>query len=71
METVQQAKELYGLLHKGFIETSIGLALIREKYLNGIYGNCPRILCNKQNLLPMGLSEELKYSRVKVKYVEL
>jgi casein kinase II subunit beta len=39
---------------------------MREKYLNGIYGHCPRILCDKQILLPVGLSEDMKYSRVKV-----
>ncbi len=66
MENVQQAKELYGLIHARFIQTSNGFALIREKFLNGVYGNCPRVLCNKQILLPMGLSEDLKYSRVKV-----
>jgi casein kinase II subunit beta len=69
METVQQARELYGLLHSRYIMTSRGLAMIREKFLNGVYGHCPRILCNKQNLLPLGLSEELKYSRVKVNFI--
>lgn len=44
----------------------IGLALVREKYLNGVFGICPRILCNKQTVLPIGLSEDTKYSRVKI-----
>jgi casein kinase II subunit beta len=66
MENVQQAKELYGLIHARFIQTAQGMALIREKYLNAVYGHCPRILCNKQILLPMGLSEQLKYTRIKV-----
>jgi casein kinase II subunit beta len=39
---------------------------MREKFLNGVYGHCPRILCNKQIMLPIGLSNEMKYSRVKV-----
>lgn len=43
-----------------------GLALAREKYLNGVYGVCPRILCNKQVVLPIGLSNETKYARVKI-----
>jgi len=42
------------------------LALIREKYLNGDYGQCPRILCNKQTVLPYGISFQEKYSRVNV-----
>jgi casein kinase II subunit beta len=66
MESVNQAKELYGLIHSRFITTSKGLALLREKYLNGVYGHCPRILCDKQILLPVGLSEDMKYSRIKV-----
>ncbi len=69
MESVSQAKTLYGLIHARYITSSKGLALIREKYLNGIYGHCPRILCDKQILLPVGLSEDLKYSRVKVKLI--
>ncbi len=68
MENVAQAKELYGLIHNRFITTGKGLAMIREKYLNGVYGHCPRILCDKQILLPVGLSEDLKYSRVKVSF---
>ncbi len=66
MENLQYVKEVYGLIHAKFILTSKGLAYVREKYLNGIYGHCPRILCDKQVLLPIGLSENLKYSRVKV-----
>jgi hypothetical protein len=71
MESVQQAKELYGLIHSRFLTTGKGLSLIREKYLNGIYGHCPRILCDKQVLIPVGLSEDMKYSRVKVKNYRL
>jgi len=68
METVQQARELYGLLHSRYIISPRGLAIVREKFLNGVFGHCPRTLCNKQNLIPLGLSEELKYSRVKVEF---
>ena len=66
LEKLQNIKEIYGLIHKRFIYTSKGLSLMREKYLNGVYGYCPRILCSKQILLPVGLSEDTKYSRVKV-----
>jgi len=63
------------MIHARFITTSegnnniiknLGLALVREKYLNGFYGVCPRIICNKQVVLPIGLSNDKKYSRVKV-----
>lgn len=66
IENIQPLRELYGLIHAKYILTSRGLALVREKFLNGFYGNCPRILCNKQVVLPIGLSQDLKYSRVKV-----
>ena len=66
LDTLQAVKEVYGKIHKRCIKTAKGLALIREKYLNGVYGTCPRILCDKQILLPIGLSEDEKFSRVKV-----
>ena len=65
-EELQGIKEIYGLIHKRFITTSKGLALMREKYLNGVFGKCPRVVCDKQVLIPIGLSEDLKYSKVKV-----
>ena len=65
-DALQGIKEAYGLIHRRFITTPKGLALVREKYLNGDYGQCPRVLCHKQVLLPVGLSNDTKYSRVKV-----
>ncbi len=40
--------------------------MMREKFLMGSFGICPRVLCERQNALPLGMSEELKTSRVKV-----
>ena len=65
-EELQGIKEVYGLIHKRFITTSKGLALMREKYLNGVFGRCPRVVCDKQVLIPVGLSEDTKYSKVQV-----
>jgi len=61
----QDASELYGMLHSRFIFTARGLALMYQKYIGGQFGTCPRVLCEKQLLLPIGMSNEPKTSRVK------
>ena len=66
VEIYQEATDIYGLLHARYILTDRGMALMREKFLNGVFGNCPRILCSGQNVIPIGMSEQLKHSRVKV-----
>jgi hypothetical protein len=45
----------------------VGLAIMRHKFLIGSFGTCPRVLCKNQNVVPIGMSEELSTSRVKVK----
>jgi casein kinase II subunit beta len=40
--------------------------MMRAKYLNGVFGACPRVLCDRQLVLPVGMSEDLSISRVKV-----
>lgn len=42
------------------------MAKIYQKFLSGVYGTCPRALCDKQKVLPVGLSDTLKTSRFKV-----
>ena len=39
---------------------------MRERYLAGRFGTCPRIMCEKQTALPIGISEDLKIARVKI-----
>ena len=58
--------DLYGLIHSRFIISPRGLTMMREKYVLGTFGCCQRILCDRQLVLPIGLSEELSASRVKV-----
>ena len=58
--------DLYGLIHQRYILTPEGLEKMKTKYLNGSFGICPRFLCNKQLVLPIGMSEELSISRVKI-----
>ena len=58
--------DLYGLIHARFIVSSKGLQMMKEKYLKNVFGICPRILCDRQLVLPIGMSEDLSISRVKV-----
>ena len=47
---------------------------MREKFLQNKFGVCPRVSCERQPILPIGMSEELRTSRVKVqihKFIEL
>mmetsp|Transcript_18866 Transcript_18866/g.21097 ORF Transcript_18866/g.21097 Transcript_18866/m.21097 type:complete len:228 (+) Transcript_18866:190-873(+) len=66
LELNQEASDLYGLIHSRFIITQRGLSKLYNKFLNGTYGYCPRALCDRQKVLPIGLSDELRTSRVKV-----
>ena len=66
LDIYQEAMDLYGLIHARFIISPKGQAIMREKFLNGTFGVCPRVLCSGQYVLPIGMSEHLRYSRVKV-----
>ena len=44
----------------------IGMALMYQKFISGHFGICPRVLCEKQIMLPIGMSDEPRTSRVKV-----
>ena len=57
--------DLYGLIHQRYILTSRGLIKMRNKYLNGTFGVCQRVLCERQLVLPIAMSEDLSISRVK------
>ncbi|KAJ7924765.1 casein kinase II, regulatory subunit [Mycena leptocephala] len=50
-----QARLLYGLIHARWIVTAGGLTKMVEKYKRGDFGRCPRVLCQSQSLLPVGL----------------
>eukprot|EP00611_Tribonema_gayanum_P031989 TRINITY_DN9396_c0_g1_i1.p1 TRINITY_DN9396_c0_g1~~TRINITY_DN9396_c0_g1_i1.p1 ORF type:complete len:318 (-),score=64.97 TRINITY_DN9396_c0_g1_i1:233-1186(-) len=57
-EVVESAAEmLYGLIHARFILTTRGMQGMLSKYQTGAFGRCPRIYCQGQNVLPVGLSD--------------
>ena len=66
LELNQEASDLYGLIHSRYVHSPRGIAKVYQKYLAGVYGFCPRALCDKQKVLPVGLSDTLKTSRFKV-----
>ncbi|KAI0077294.1 hypothetical protein K474DRAFT_1596329 [Panus rudis PR-1116 ss-1] len=52
-----QARHLYGMIHARWIITARGLAKMVEKYKRADFGRCPRVLCQSQPLLPIGLTD--------------
>ena len=65
LELNQESSDLYSLIHARFVLSARGLAKVYQKFLNGVYGTCPRALCDRQKVLPVGLSDSLKTSRFK------
>lgn len=56
---------LYGKIHARFILSPEGIKQVKAKYKNHEYGLCPRVGCQNEPLLPIGITCKLKKSRVK------
>lgn len=57
---------LYSLIHARFITTPKGLSLMKDKYIKGDFGTCPRVSCAQHNVLPIGLFDQMKIAKVHV-----
>lgn len=65
-EVEASARLLYGLIHARFIICPNGLHKMKRKYMSGEFGTCPRVLCNGQLLIPVGLSDVPRTGTVKL-----
>lgn len=65
LELYRSATDLYGMIHARFITSPMGLQMMKEKYQQGIFGHCPRVRCQRQNVLPVGFSDTLHNHRIK------
>lgn len=60
------ARDLYGLIHARYIVTSKGLQSMLDKYERKEFGTCPRFLCHGIGVLPLGLSNDIGFHKVKL-----
>ncbi|KAH0789914.1 Casein kinase II regulatory subunit family protein [Histomonas meleagridis] len=66
-EEIERCTEkIFGLIHSRYIFTADGLNEMKKKYQDGVFGYCPRFYCNKQNLLPLGLTDHPGVATVKL-----
>lgn len=66
-EAVSMAAEtLYGLIHARFIITQRGMQAVKDKFKRCDFGRCPRVYCQGQPTLPIGLSDVPRQNTVKI-----
>lgn len=59
------SEELYGLIHVRYILTEAGLEDMMAKYGESDFGDCPRLHCERQPMLPVALSDVIGEATVK------
>ncbi|KAJ3371995.1 casein kinase 2 regulatory subunit [Kappamyces sp. JEL0680] len=53
----KSAKHLYGLIHARWVITNKGLTMMAEKMKRKEFGRCPRVLCDDQPVIPVGITD--------------
>jgi len=66
MEIYRDATDLFAVIHSRYIISPRGMQIMREKYIAGVFGYCPRVLCDKQHVLPIGAHDELRLAPQRV-----
>jgi len=61
-KVLETARILYGLIHARYVLTAQGLTDMKAKYKAHEFGSCPRTLCEKQTVLPTGVSDTASLS---------
>jgi hypothetical protein len=58
--------KVFGLIHARFLATSRGGQLLLDKISDGVYGDCPRYLCNGAHLMPLGMTDSIDQKPLKL-----
>lgn len=66
LDVYESAIDLYSLIHARYVYSPQGMEEAREMYMLGKFGTCPRVMCKRHPVFPVGVSDELNVSRVKV-----
>lgn len=61
----ETAQIFYYLSHARYLTTKEGMKAMKRKYDSQLFGTCPRVYCNDQPLLPIGLHDIPAKSYVK------
>lgn len=67
-KTIAAAELFYGLVHARFVLTPAGIEKMFRKYKAGCFGYCPRLNCERWQVLPIGNILYNNYSEMLLLY---